>query len=170
MATAFAVRPARPADLDRLVGLVWEVAAEGRWIATEVPFDRAQRRERMAERLADPDAAMFVAEAGSRLVGQVGVHRAPWGVADLGMLVVAAWRGRGVGSALLAAALGWARRHGAHKVALEVWPHNTAALALYRKFGFVEEGRLRRHYRRRDGQLWDALVLGLELDPAAPPA
>jgi RimJ/RimL family protein N-acetyltransferase len=167
MATAFAVRPARAADLDRLVELLWEVAAEGRWIATEVPFDRALRRERWAERLADPAAAMLVAEAGSELVGQLGIHRAPYGVAHLGMLVARAWRGRGVGSALLAAALGWAREHGAHKVALEVWPHNQAALALYRRFGFVEEGRLRRHYRRRDGSLSDAIVMGLPLDPPA---
>ncbi len=30
-----------------------------------------------------------------------------------------------------------------HKLALSVFPHNDAAIALYRKFGFVEEGRLR---------------------------
>jgi RimJ/RimL family protein N-acetyltransferase len=66
-----------------------------------------------------------------------------------------------VGSALLSAAIAWAREAGAHKVALQVWPHNEAAIALYRKFGFEQEGRLRRHYRRRNGELWDAVVMGL---------
>src|SRR5215210_4924280 len=47
--------------------------------------------------------------------------------------------GRGVGSALLAAAIEKAREDGLHKLALEVFPHNEAAIALYRKFGFVEE-------------------------------
>jgi RimJ/RimL family protein N-acetyltransferase len=80
------------------------------------------------------------------------------------MLVAAGWRGRGVGSALLRAGIDWARRAGAHKVALQVWPHNQAAVALYEKFGFQREGRLRRHYRRRSGELWDAIVMGLPLE------
>jgi putative acetyltransferase len=73
-----------------------------------------------------------------------------------------------VGSALVAAALAAACASGAHKVALQAWPNNTAALSLYTKFGFVEEGRLRRHYRRRDGSLWDAVVMGLVLDERSP--
>lgn len=90
---------------------------------------------------------------------------AGYGVADLGMLVADGWRGRGVGSALLVAGIDWARQAGAHKVALQVWPHNQAAIALYEKFGFGREGLLRRHYRRRNGELWDAVVMGLLLDP-----
>jgi RimJ/RimL family protein N-acetyltransferase len=73
-----------------------------------------------------------------------------------------------VGSALLTAAIDWARQAGAHKLHLEHWPTNEAAVALYEKFGFVEEGYLRRHYRRRSGELWDAVVRGLVLDEEAP--
>ena len=46
---------------------------------------------------------------------------------------------------------------------LEVFPHNEAGIALYRKFGFVEEGRRVKHYRRAGGELWDAIVMGLPL-------
>ena len=80
------------------------------------------------------------------------------------MLVDREWRGRGVGNALLAAAVDWARAAGAHKVSLQMWPHNEAARRLYEKFGFEEEGYLRRHYRRRSGEIWDAVVMGLLLD------
>jgi ribosomal protein S18 acetylase RimI-like enzyme len=79
------------------------------------------------------------------------------------MLVACGWRGRGVGSALLAAAIGWARSHGLHKLSLEVFAHNTAAITLYRKRGFVEEGRRARQYRRSSGELWDTIVMGLTL-------
>lgn len=79
------------------------------------------------------------------------------------MIVAADVRRGGVGSALLQAAIGWARAHGAHKVALQVWPHNDAGIGLYRKFGFEEEGHLRRHYRRQNGELWDAVIMGLAL-------
>jgi ribosomal protein S18 acetylase RimI-like enzyme len=85
------------------------------------------------------------------------------GFAELGMAVACEWRGRGVGSALLAAAIEWAREHGLHKLCLSVFVHNTAAIALYRKLGFVEEGRRVKQYRRASGELWDAIDMGLLL-------
>jgi RimJ/RimL family protein N-acetyltransferase len=57
----------------------------------------------------------------------------------------------------------WARDQGIHKLALQVWPHNDAAIRLYEKFGFEREGVLRAHYRRQNGELWDAIVMGLLL-------
>ena len=63
----------------------------------------------------------------------------------------------------IAAAIDWARERGLHKLSLSVFPHNAAAIALYRKFGFVEEGRLVKQYRRKSGELWDAIEMGLLL-------
>jgi ribosomal protein S18 acetylase RimI-like enzyme len=48
-------------------------------------------------------------------------------------------------------------------MALEVWPHNTVAINLYRRSGFVEEGRKVRHYRRKSGELWDSVLMGRPL-------
>lgn len=79
------------------------------------------------------------------------------------MAVAREWRGRGVGSALLAAAIEWARGRNLHKLSLGVFAHNTPAIALYRKFGFVEEGRRVKQYRRTNGELWDAVDMGLLL-------
>lgn len=50
---------------------------------------------------------------------------------------------------------------------LQVWPHNAAAIALYRSRGFTVEGRLG-HHRRANGQLWDAVTMGLVLDTHSP--
>jgi len=110
------------------------------------------------------DAQFFVAEDGGRVIGILGIEVAVYGVAEFGMMVDAEVRRRGVGTALLSAALEWAREHDAHKVALQVWPDNAAAIALYEKHGFQKEGTLRRHYRRRNGQKWDAVIMGLPLD------
>ena len=158
------VRPATLADVDAAVAMLVEVAGEGRWIGTEAPVDVSQRRRRMVEDVEREDAVVLVAETGGQVVGELGLHLARYGVADLGMLVAAGWRGRGVGTALLAEAVRRAREAGAHKVALQVWPHNAAAIALYERFGFQREGYLTRHYRRRSGELWDAVVMGLPLD------
>ncbi len=158
------VGPATLADVDAVVALLVEVADEGRWIATEAPVGVEQRRRRMVEDVEREDAIVLVAETGGQVVGELGLHLARYGVADLGMAVAPGWRGRGIGSALLAEAIDRAGKAGAHKIALQVWPHNTAAIALYERFGFQCEGYLTRHYRRRSGELWDAVVMGLRLD------
>ena len=62
-----------------------------------------------------------------------------------------------------AAAIAWARSTGAHKIALDVFPHNDAAIALYEKAGFLREGYHPRHLRRKNGELWDVISMGLLL-------
>jgi RimJ/RimL family protein N-acetyltransferase len=162
------IRPLEAADLETVIALKDLVAHEGRWIATEAPIDREDHVVRYGRSLEDPNQGGFVAVLDDEIVGNIGVQAEPYGVADIGMLVADGYRGKGIGSALLEAAVDWARAHGCHKVALQMWPHNTGARALYEKFGFVEEGLLRRHYRRNDGSLWDAVVMGLVLDESAP--
>jgi len=65
-------------------------------------------------------------------------------------------RGRGLGSALLDAALDEARRHGVDEVFLEVRCSNARARRLYESRGFAEVGRRRRYYRR---PVEDAVIL-----------
>jgi RimJ/RimL family protein N-acetyltransferase len=139
------------------------VAVEGRWIAGEAPVDRVKLRARFESSVQRQDATLFVAYDDDRLVGELGIEVQGYGVAEFGMMVDADMRGRGVGGRLLGVAMEWARSAGAHKIALQVWPHNEAAIGLYRKFGFEQEGRLVHHYRRRNGELWDAIVMGLAL-------
>ena len=166
-AGAAIIRPARAEDLDELVEQTWAVAAEGRWTGLEVPFDRAARRGLLDGLSSGVSSTVLVADTsavgGAGLVGYISIDVASYGVADIGMLVIVGWRGLGIGSAMLDAAIEWATGAGAHKMALEVWPHNSAALELYRRAGFVEEGRKHRHYRRRNGELWDAVVMGRPL-------
>lgn len=168
---AFRVRPAVPGDVDQLVDLFVAVVEEGRWLGTEAPVDRDAQRARFLEHVVEPgESASLVAVTltGDRVVGHVGVHVEPFKVAGLGMMVDAGWRGRGVGGALVDAAIGGARALGAHKLALQTWPHNDVAIRLYRSHGFVEEGVLRRQYRRGNGELWDAVMMGLVLDETSP--
>ena len=65
-------------------------------------------------------------------------------------------RGRGLGSALLDAALDEARGHGTEEVFLEVRSSNVRARELYASRGFTEVGRRRRYYRR---PVEDAIIL-----------
>ena len=58
---------------------------------------------------------------------------------DLGLAVAPEWRGRGVGTALLAAAEDWARAHGAERMILDLDVHNEGAKRLYERVGYQVE-------------------------------
>ncbi|HSP72443.1 MAG TPA: GNAT family N-acetyltransferase [Gaiellaceae bacterium] len=151
------VRAAEEGDRRSLALLFAAVAEERDGIAAEPPID------------VDKQAANWqldgtlVALAAGEVVGELRVEPSWFGFGEIGMMVAADWRGRGVGTALVAAAVEWARARGLHKLTLSVFPHNDAAVALYRKFGFVEEGRRTRHIRRANGELWDLIEMGLPL-------
>lgn len=165
------IRRGRSADFEAVRALHGAVAAEGLWLGSEAPVEwTAERREAWC-RTADHEehGAWFLAEdAPDRLVGYLSVSRPKAGPAEFAMAVAAAARGRGVGGALVDAAVAWCRAASVSKLSCQLWPHNGGALALYRSRGFVVEGRLRRHWRRRNGELWDAVVMGLVLDTDAP--
>jgi ribosomal-protein-alanine N-acetyltransferase len=146
------IRPAYETDRLPLALLFAAVAEERDGIGAEPPVDVEQRAARF-----DLDRT-FVADDGGRIVGVLFLHEN-----ELGMMVAADRRGQGVGTALVAAAIEWARAHGLLELTLGVFPHNEAAIALYRKFGFVEERRLVEHFQRRNGERWDLIEMRLAL-------
>jgi ribosomal protein S18 acetylase RimI-like enzyme len=153
----FQIRPARDDDRLPLALMFAAVAEERDGIATEPPVDVAARA---ASWTLD---GTIVAVADGQVVGSIHVAPSNHGFGEIGMAVARAWRRAGVGSALMEAAIDWARDRGLHKLSLGVFAHNAAGIALYRKYGFVEEGRRVKHYRRQSGELWDGLDMGLLL-------
>lgn len=86
-------------------------------------------------------------------------------VGSVGMAVHDDWQRRGVGTALLAALLDLADNWlNLARLELYVFADNVAAVSLYQRFGFVEEGTLAR-YAFRDGDYADALLMA-RLRPA----
>jgi RimJ/RimL family protein N-acetyltransferase len=120
------------------------------------------------------DAVAVVAELGGRVVGQctvARVGRAPDAenghVGELGIMVERGYRGRGVGHALLKAAL--ARSRGRFEVVrLGVHSDNVGARRLYESFGFRLVGAIPRANRRR-GTYTDEQLMALVLDRRAHP-
>ena len=77
----------------------------------------------------------------------------------LTIAVAANWRSRGIGRAILSGAVREAADAGARAMFLEVDEANAAALALYRRFGFVKVGERPGYYRRNDGSRALAVVM-----------
>ena len=167
----FVIRRSDPADAEQLTRLADSVSAEpegwlisiaGEWRSAgdERRFLKALRRY--------PHAAVFVAEReDGTLVGRLSVGRDPHPasahVADVGLMVALDARRQGVGTALLQAAVEWAREAGIRKLELHVFPWNEAAIALYEAFGFQREGFRKGHYRR-GGEFVDAILMAYEIE------
>jgi L-phenylalanine/L-methionine N-acetyltransferase len=162
------VRRALPGDADALVGLAEEVSREDEgWILTTDAWrSSGEERRYLKAALRHPDAAVFVAEADGRVVARLSLARDPHPasrhVADLGIMVFASHRRRGVGTRLLEEAVGWARISGITKLELHVFPWNAPALALYESFGFEREGYRKDHYAR-DGGYVDAILMAFRV-------
>lgn len=150
------VRPARPRDARSYLAFWTAVVEEGRHVRTErVTGTPRTYRRRFRRSWSEREAQIVAVDPGDRVVGHVYIqreaHPVTRHVATLGIAVSSQARGHGVGTALMAEALRWARSVGVDKIVLSVYPHNRSAIALYRKFGFVEEGRLARHSRKSYG-------------------
>jgi putative acetyltransferase len=151
------IRFAQEEDRLPLARLHADIAAERKWIGAEPPVDVEGRAARWdLERT-------FVATVDGEIVGLLFVIASGFGFGEIGMSVAAGSRRRGVGAALMRAAIDWARTQPLHKLTLDVFPHNTGAIALYESFGFIEEGRRVKQIRRQNGDLWDLVEMGLLL-------
>ena len=85
----------------------------------------------------------------------------------MGISVVPDAQGQGVGTALMQAMCDYADRWmGVLRIELTVYTDNERAIALYRKFGFEMEGRLR-GYAMRDGLFVDAYSMA-RIHPSPP--
>jgi ribosomal protein S18 acetylase RimI-like enzyme len=69
----------------------------------------------------------------------------------------------GLGSFLLTHAILWAKKHGLLRLELTVFAHNKAALELYKKHGFVQEGVKKNFLRHDNGSFEDDLLMAKSL-------
>jgi ribosomal protein S18 acetylase RimI-like enzyme len=150
---AATIRALVPADAERYVVLRREaLLAEPRAFSSGPEDDVASSVDHVRRSLADPDQATFGAFAASdggaatELVGIVRIHRERHRKRAhrsmiTGLYVRSSQRSRGVGRALMDAALGFARSlGGVEYVDLGVGDFNAAALGLYRELGFESWG------------------------------
>ena len=95
------------------------------------------------------------------LVGWVSLFRARHEfrrhTGQMGISVIRGYRGIGIGTVLMHYALDWAAEQGLEKINLGVRASNERARALYRKFGFVEEGYRVREIKDQHGCYHDSV-------------
>ena len=121
-------------------------------------FSRPWSRKMLAEELENQCAAFLVAQ--NSITQQVMGYAGLLAMADEGYITNVAvfpeFRRQGVAAKLIAVFENFARGNKLAFLTLEVRPSNTAAIALYKGFGFEEVGRRKNYY---DLPKEDALIL-----------
>lgn len=156
------IRPITERDVEGFRQAVGGVARERHYLRlTNTPaFEGALAFVRTNIASGNPQ---FVAEHDGIIVGWCDILRETFeaerhsGVLGIGLLP--AWRGVGIGTRLMATTLAAADAAGFLRVELTVNAENERAIRLYQHHGFAEEGR-KRGARLIGGRLSDVLVMG----------
>lgn len=83
-------------------------------------------------------------------------------VAELSICVHSGWQEKGIGTALMEELIAWAKQSTMiEKIELNVRVSNNRAIALYKKMGFVEEGRLKNRIKTSQGSYIDDVLMAL---------
>ncbi len=132
-----------PEHIERFWETLDVVCREERYLGSTTAVPIAVLRDFVLSNI-EKDDALFVAMAENKVVGWIDITRGKPPVQAhvglLGMGVLPEWRGQGIGSGLMDAAMAKAQAIGLKRVQLQVYVDNPRAIALYRKFGFREEG------------------------------
>jgi RimJ/RimL family protein N-acetyltransferase len=141
------IRRARPGDAEAVIAHVNAVGAERIYIMTE-KLRKTPAQERAVFRQADGRTELYlVAVVHGEIVGTAdiacGRHAKNRHTASLGIALRRDAREIGLGTAMMNLMIAWAGSVGVRKLTLGVFATNRRAVALYRKLGFVQEGRLK---------------------------
>lgn len=166
-------------DFDRLIGWVGSAEEMMRWTADAFAYPLTRERLRRHLRESAASGVRRIYKAVDAESGQVTGH-IELGAIDprnrslrlARVLVDPARRGRGVGEAMVRAALGVAfGEMGMHRVELGVFDFNAGAIACYERAGFRRDG-VRRESLSTPGGYWSEVIMSIlapEWDARRPP-
>lgn len=167
----FVVREAEVTDAGQIIAHTRAILTEPWWMITEPDefrFTVDQEEGWILGFREQPHGLLLVADVGAaearQIVGVLGFNtqarRRLQHRGRIGLSVQIPYRGLGIGQALLQTLLDWATvEPGLERIELSVFAHNTRALDLYRKLGFVEEARLPRTVKLADGTYYDDVMM-----------
>jgi RimJ/RimL family protein N-acetyltransferase len=124
-----------------------------------------EQEEEFIESISKKENALSIlAEVNGKVVGNLnfsgGSRKRVTHVGEFGISVLKEYWGNGIGEELLKYLIDWSKNSGIKKINLKVRPDNARGIYLYKKFGFEEEGILKRDLFMND-EFYDSLLMGL---------
>lgn len=153
------IRNAETRDAEMIIQLVKQVMDESPFFPRtpdEFNFTIEQEEEYIK------NAAFFlVAEVNGKIIGSATLDRSKFVRLNhtvlFGITILNTFSNKGLGSALMKRVIEWAELNKIEKIDLEVLGNNAQAISLYKKFGFIEEGRKVKAIKTNKG--YDDLIL-----------
>jgi RimJ/RimL family protein N-acetyltransferase len=147
--TTVTFRPAQIKDAVSLLKLNKEIIREGPYMLHEIDEYKAtvnSERNQVRKLNKSPSKIYIVAEVNNKVIGyltfQNGSLRRNVHAGFLSMFIKKNYRGKGIGRLLLSELIKWAELNPTvEKLSLAVFSNNSRAIALYKKMGFIQEGR-----------------------------
>lgn len=160
------LRPAVPEDAHQIIDTINSVAQERSYILTD-KFKKSEIEEReYIANLNTEKNLLLVAEVDGQVIGGLGAHQASGGrhfktahVCEIGLHLIKPYRERGIGSKMLEYAIEWAKAKGYKKLDACIFTSNKRSLNLFRKFGFVVEGKRMKQFRIGNEYI-DEVIMG----------
>jgi RimJ/RimL family protein N-acetyltransferase len=165
------IREAHPDDATAIIAHVNRICDEASDTIPMAPGEFEITVEQEQKILSDARASendlFLIATTARAIIGILSCHggkrRATRHAVTIGMSIRKNWCDRGIGTEMMQAAIAWAKGTGVvRRIELSVYADNSRAISLYRKFGFIEEGK-QRSAILRDGILIDTLIMALLL-------
>lgn len=162
------IREAFPDDAEKFIEYLKRIGGETENLtfgAEGLPVTAEQERAYLKNVQEDKHSVIYCAWRGEELIGDASISALPRRMshrAELGVSVVKAEWGKGVGSALMEKLISYARNCGIELLNLEVRSDNKRAIALYEKYGFKHIG-ISPAFLKTDGQYVDCELMYLDL-------
>ena len=157
------IKPIAESDVESFHACLDSVAREARFLALLEAPPLENMRQFVVTNMAN-GVVQIVAEEGDVVIGwcdiMPGWHHTLQHCGSLGMGLLPAYRGQGLGARLLDDSLERAKLAGITRVELEVREDNLPALRLYERFGFEVEG-IKRRGMRVHGQYFNTIAMSL---------
>ncbi|WP_312469833.1 GNAT family N-acetyltransferase [Neobacillus sp.] len=164
----YIVRTGKIEDAEVTLDIQRSVVCEGEYlIAYPEEFTKApnQQREWIQCILENENETIIVAEKDGEVVGWIVFEstqnrKRMSHTGSIGMLIKNNYRGQGIGKMLLQVLLEWAEKNPLiEKVSLAVFSTNHRAISLYKKMGFIEEGRKINEFKFDDNEYVDDILM-----------
>lgn len=145
------IRAAEETDAENFTHQVTSVLKEAQYTVSTYPEDKddftVDKERQWIRKYIESDGSLLIAaEIEGCIIGSADLHSGErkriQHIAVFGITVLKEFRDLGVGRALIETLIEWASKHPViEKIGLAVFSNNDRAINLYKKLGFVEEGR-----------------------------
>ncbi|WP_062237213.1 GNAT family N-acetyltransferase [Fictibacillus sp. FJAT-27399] len=165
---SYVVRTGKIEDAEAILDIQRSVVSEGEYlISLSEEFNKtsSQQKEWVQSLLENENETLIVAERDGEVLGWIVFQAAPnrkrlSHTGSLGMMISKGYREMGIGSMLLKALLDWAEKNPLiEKASLGVFSTNHRAISLYKKMGFIEEGRKIKEFKMNENDYVDDILM-----------